>query len=323
MMKRALFIPLGFYDYDTRIEEEIKANGYKVDVFNPIGNYTFAEKVRNALEKGKFLKQKSLKLQETFFEKASKDYDLIFVIVGRHLEPKLFREFCEKNKNARKVLYLWDDVKRVENFHEIKECFDDIYSFDHIDVEKYGFHMLPLFFTDSHRYAGEEKKYRFCLMGMLHSERLSLFDKIFSAHNLKKEECFVYLLGAKLAHFVSWFNPFRARWTGHKYIHANGMPFEKCADILKQTKVALDVQFGTQNGLTLRTLEALAARTKLITTNQNVKIYDFYNENNICIIDRNNPVVPADFFETEYQKLPEELVEGYSLTNWVRKMLEE
>lgn len=322
-MKRALFIPLGFYDYDTRIEEEIRKNGYEVDSFNPIGNYTFWEKVRNTLEKGRFLKKKSLRLQEDFFGKNQKEYDLILVIVGRHLEPAIFKEFCGKNQNARKVLYLWDDVKRVENFHEIRDCFDDIYSFDHVDVEKYGFHMLPLFFTDSHRYHGETKKYCFGLMGMLHSERRGLFEQIASAHGLKEEDCFVYLLGAKFQHFLSWFNPFRKQWTGRKYIHANGMSFEKCADILKQTKVALDVQFGSQNGLTLRTLEALAANTKLITTNQNVKRYDFYNENNICVIDRESPEVPKDFFETDYQKIPEEIVEQYSLTNWVKTMLKE
>lgn len=322
-MKHALFIPLGFYDYDRRIEEEIQRNGYEVDTFNPIGNYTFFEKIRNTLEKGRFLKKKSQKLQEDFFGTNKTKYDLIFVIVGRHLEPTIFQSFCKEQQDARKVLYLWDDVRRVENFDEIKDCFDDIYSFDHVDVEQYGFHMLPLFFTDSHRYQGQEKKYRFGLMGMLHSERLTLFEQITSTHGLKEEECFVYLLGAQFKHFLSWFNPFHKRWMGRKYIHANGMSFEKCADILKEMKVALDVQFGTQNGLTLRTLEALAANTKLVTTNQNVKRYDFYNENNICVIDRSNPKVSEDFFKTDYQKVPDEIVEQYSLSHWIKVMLGE
>lgn len=322
-MKQALFIPLGFYDYDKCIEEEIKKNGYEVDTFNPIGNYTFFEKIRNTLDKGKFLEKKSQVLQENFFENNKTKYDLIFVIVGRHLKPKIFRDFCKEQSKARKVLYLWDDVKRIENFSEIKDCFDDIYSFDHVDVEQYGFHMLPLFFTESHRYEGQEKKYQFGLIGMLHSERLTLFDKIASAQGLNEQDCFVYLLGAKFQHFLSWFNPFHKRWTGHKYIHANGMPFEKCADILKQLKVALDVQFGTQNGLTLRTFEALVSNTKLITTNENVKKYDFYNENNICIIDRNNPKVSPDFFKTDYQKISDEIVEKYSLSHWVKIILGE
>ena len=46
-MKNALFIPLGFYDYDKCIENEIRNNGYEVDVFNPIQNYNFVKKVIN------------------------------------------------------------------------------------------------------------------------------------------------------------------------------------------------------------------------------------------------------------------------------------
>ena len=322
-MRQALFIPLGFYDYDIQIVEEIKKNGFEVDTFNPIGTYTFWEKVRNTIEKGRFLKEKAKKMQASYFMANEKNYDLILVIVGRHLEPNIFREFCMKNEGARKVLYLWDDVKRVENFNEIEGCFDDIFSFDQIDVREYGFQMLPLFFTDYHRYRGEEKKYRFGLMGMLHSERLSLFDQVARAHNLREEDCFVYLLGAKFRHFLTWFLPMRKRWTGRKYIHVNGMPFKSCADILKQTKVALDVQFGSQNGLTLRTLEALAANTKLITTNQNVMQYDFYNPNNICVIKRDAPNVPEGFFEKEYELVSTDIVERYSLSNWVKIILKE
>lgn len=320
-MKQALFIPLGFYDYDNKIKQEISDNGYEVEMFNPIGDYTFTEKVWNALLGGRFLKEKSLNLQKEFFSKNLKKYDLIFVIVGRHLRPDLFRTFCDNQPQAKKILYLWDDVKRIENFDEIKDCFDTIFSFDPVDVKKYGFEMLPLFYTESHVYRQEEKKYKFSLIGMLHSERVTLFDNIVQMTGINENECYVYLLGAKASHFMTWFTPFPKRWMGRKYIHAKGMPFEACADILKQTKVALDVQFGSQNGLTLRTLEALAAHTKLITTNQNIRQYDFYNENNICVIDRNHPVVKKEFFETAYENVPDEIVKKYSLAYWVKTML--
>lgn len=320
-MKKALFIPLGFYDYDRKIEQEIKRNGYTVSVFNPIGKYSFFEKIVNTLSKGKYLDHKAYKRQENFFSCQPDDYDLIFVIVGRFLEPKIFSKFCFRNRAARKVLYLWDDVERVENFNDIKDCFDDIYSFDDKDVEKYNFKMLPLFYTEFHKYNNEPKLHLFNLMGLLHSERIKIFDQIVNQCNLPKEKCFVYLLGAKLQDFLTWVNPKRSPWTGKKYIHTKGMPFEKCAEIMKHSKVALDVQFGSQNGLTLRTFETLASQTKLITTNKNVIHYDFYNPNNIYVIDRENPIVDRHFFETEYEVLDNDIVEQYSLENWIKKMI--
>lgn len=320
-MKKALFVPLGFYDYDKKIEQEIEKNGYSVSVFNPIGKYSFLEKIVNTLSKGKYLDHKAYKRQEKFFSCQPIDYDLIFVIVGRFLEPKIFSEFCLRNRSARKVLYLWDDVKRVENFDDIKNCFDDIYSFDDKDVEKYNFKMLPLFYTEFHKYNNETKTHLFNLMGLLHSERIKIFDQIVNQCNLPKENCFVYLLGAKLQDFLTWINPKRSPWTGKKYIHTKGMPFEKCAEIMKHSKVALDVQFGSQNGLTLRTFETLASQTKLITTNKNVMHYDFYNPNNIYVIDRENPIVDKQFFDTEYEVLDKDIVEQYSLENWIKKMI--
>ena len=320
-MKKALFIPLGFYDYDRKIEHEIKKNGFAVSVFNPIGKYSFFEKVINTLSKGKYLANKAYKRQEKFFSSQPDDYDVIFVIVGRFLEPKIFSEFCFRNRSARKVLYLWDDVGRVENFDDMKDCFDDIYSFDNKDVEKYNFKMLPLFYTEFHVYNNEKKTHLFSLMGLLHSERIKIFDQIVKQCNLTQENCFVYLLGAKLKDFLTWVNPKRSAWTGKKYIHIKGMPFEKCAEIMKESKVALDVQFGSQNGLTLRTFETLASHTKLITTNKNVMQYDFYNPNNIYIIDRDHPIVDKQFFDSEYEVVNQDIVEQYSLENWIKKMI--
>ena len=61
---------------------------------------------------------------------------------------------------------------------------------------------------------------------------------------------------------------------------------------------------------------------KLITTNKDIKNYDFYNSNNIHVIDDvKNISIPLSFFETNYEEIPTELVEKYIVKNWVTTIL--
>jgi hypothetical protein len=70
----------------------------------------------------------------------------------------------------------------------------------------------------------------------------------------------------------------------------------------------------------MRTLEVLGARRKLITTNATIKDYDFYNENNIFILDRENPVISAEFIKTKYQEVDRDLYLKYSLEYWLNEV---
>ena len=101
------------------------------------------------------------------------------------------------------------------------------------------------------------------------------------------------------------------------------MKFEETAQIMKESKVTLDVQFGSQSGLTMRTIESVGTHTKLITTNASVRKYDFFDSRNICVIDRSQPEIDEEFWTTEYREVPEEIVSKYSLCNWVKAIFME
>src|SRR3546814_2292419 len=49
------------------------------------------------------------------------------------------------------------------------------------------------------------------------------------------------------------------------------------------SKVLIDVHHGEHQGLSFRVFEALSFGKKLITTNQQIRRYDFYHPNNISI----------------------------------------
>ena len=85
---------------------------------------------------------------------------------------------------------------------------------------------------------------------------------------------------------------------------------------IEKTKCILDAPQKGQNGLTIRTIECLGAKRKLITTNQDIVNYDFYCPENIYVyngeFDYN-----SIFFKTNYKDIDNEIYKKYLLDNWL------
>ena len=79
----------------------------------------------------------------------------------------------------------------------------------------------------------------------------------------------------------------------------------------------LDLTRENQTGLSFRIFEAMALKKKIITNNPTVKDYDFYNPENILIIDDDLLNISSSFFEGSYQELSPEVYRKYTLESWV------
>jgi hypothetical protein len=90
-------------------------------------------------------------------------------------------------------------------------------------------------------------------------------------------------------------------------------------DVIKRTKIIVDIEHPGQKGLTMRTIETLGGGRKLVTTNSSISDYDFFNERNACIIDRMTPLVPQGFKQSDYLSL-NKVAERYSLKSWIAKV---
>jgi hypothetical protein len=97
---------------------------------------------------------------------------------------------------------------------------------------------------------------------------------------------------------------------------------EDLGEFYSQTNVILDLIRDKQSGLSFRIFEAMAYQKKIITSNAYVKDYDFYNPNNILILDENNVQIDSTFFVTPYQPIPEEIYQKYTLSHWVNTIFE-
>jgi hypothetical protein len=98
----------------------------------------------------------------------------------------------------------------------------------------------------------------------------------------------------------------------------SSVSLEKTSKILQNTSIILYVPHHNQSGLTIRTFEEIGLNKKLITTNENVKNYDFYNSNNIFIVNKGNLHLLDNFIRLPYIKLSDAIYKKYSVTNWVK-----
>jgi len=94
------------------------------------------------------------------------------------------------------------------------------------------------------------------------------------------------------------------------------------SDFISKSNILLDLQRPKQLGLSFRIFEAIGLQKKIITTNKDISNYDFYNPNNIAIVDSDNISIPQVFFTTPYEEIEPEIVNKYHISSWVNEVFD-
>lgn len=252
---RILFIGIGFYEYEIHIKNEFDKYGY-------------CEYIRY-LDKSFILKD---------------DYDLIFMIKGDQLSYEDLKKFLNQF-NATKILYLWDSVTRIENIENKLKLFDKTYSFDRLDTLKRNYIIFkPLFYlNDFEKLENTTTKYDLFHLGWFHSDRAQILRHLIGILKIKPHIKRYFRLTTGIGNYLkttvnnledlSFIRPYHYSLSYYK-------------KKINYSKIVLDITHPNQSGLTLRTIEAIAAEKKIITTNKDLLNYSFYNKENILFISR-------------------------------------
>ncbi|WP_314808011.1 hypothetical protein [Capnocytophaga granulosa] len=321
MKQKVLFIGIGFYDYDVIIRQAIEKLGFEVDYFceTPKGFfYSFANYLKLNSISQIFRNNHSINIANA----CGNDYSYIFVIKGDCITHEALNIIQQKNKNAKTVLYLWDSIKRMPNYKNIQGFFMSIYSFDRVDcMNNKKIKFKPLFYRSEYKINNKQNNFIYDLffIGWAHSDRAILLKEIdlkLQSQDLKSK--FLIFVG-KAAYYIS--KPIRAirTMTIQKPISTKDI-----AQYCSESGAILDIAHPLQTGLTMRTIEVLfGIGRKLITTNKDIINYDFYNKNNILIINRDNLDIPKDFFKSNFIVYPDDLRDSFFIENWVKDFFDE
>ncbi len=234
------------------------------------------------------------------------NYSIIFIIRPDFL-CDINLSLLRKKTNCF-LAYYWDSVSFFPRKLVIRHFFDKIYSFDSNDCKKYGFSFITNFYFFEQ--TSPEIKYQ-----VYH---LSTYDK--RKYLLERVAKKMDFLGISYKVKCRSTKPFDS-----KYIER----FEKILnyqDMLNEIsccKILLEIQTNDQSGLTFRPFEAMGLNKKLITSCKLIKEYDFYNPNNIFIIDdlASEINIPQSFFHDPYMEIPSTIKQKYHLKNWINTII--
>lgn len=319
-MKKLLFITEGFYEYDSQIKGAIEKMGYAVRMFQARIELTACEKLVHKMHLKKYIAKRQKKEQTALLE--GELYDVVLVICGHSLDVELFSKLRRRQKGAKFLLYLWDDIGRVRNYEAIKHHFDRIITSDRQDAHSYHLEFRPLFFVPDYQWSGRKKCYELCFIGWSHSDRKIVVEQILKNNYNNGEKVFIHLLAGRMLRWRAWLaEKFGKKSACAGYLTSEKLSTGQAAEILVSSRAALDVQHPSQKGLTIRTIECLAAHTKLITTNPEVRYYNFYHESNIQVIDRKHPAVDRKRLEEPWVEVSGPVISRYSLEQWASDVL--
>ena len=248
-------------------------------------------------------------------------YDFILFIKGESISKSILEKLRICHPEAKIVMYVWDSIQNAKNAYKLKDLFDKFCTFDGRDSNKYNVPHLPLFYIPE--YAGiacerPQKEYDMMFVGTMHSERYEFITSIVKQIEKAGGTCYTRF------YFPSKVNYYKLKWDNPKFRKAKisdfvfePMPKQVLLEYYKKSLIQIDLQDPLQTGLTMRTIETLGAKKKLITTNEHVKEYDFFRPNNILVVDRKNPIVDKDFLSSPYTELPQEIYQKYSISSWL------
>lgn len=217
------------------------------------------------------------------------------------------------------VNYQWDGIDRFPDILQYLEYFDHFFVFDQQDIQRYPqyhFQTASNFYFDFPVPEKQPQSNGLYFLGGYDSTRendTKAFIK--QAHHLNLPlDFYIYSKDDRAK------NSFGTN--GIHYLDRNTiLSFEENLSKVYHCTAIVDFVTAAHQGLSFRTFEALGMNKKLITTNSEVKKYDFYHPDNIFIWSEHSSDGLKDFLERPYQPIAPEISQQYSFSNWIKRIL--
>lgn len=234
--------------------------------------------------------------------------DIILTIKGDFIDKKYLLEL--KKFTNKSIGFFNDSATRCPKINRVASSFDQGFSFEKEDCKKLNLKFASNWIYKEKKTSTESFEYQIFNISSK-DKRLPILTKIVSEIKSKQINYKIMVLDKKQ----------QSKQSDIEYL-SEKISLEEISKYIEKSEALLDVNRQDQLGLTFRIFESIGLEKKLVTTNSDIVNYDFYNPNNILIINEENPVIPVSFFETKYEKIPKEIYQKYTLKGWIKNVLE-
>ena len=227
----------------------------------------------------------------------------------------ILKYISKKNAVASKYVYYTNAVRnsRIKPNNIPKDW--RVYTFDISDSNEFDIEYSHEYYTEHQENIKYDLKYDVCYVGADKTNvRLKNLLDIKEVLRKNKVQNFFHIFRV-----LKKYNKYELQETTNMFLK-----YEDIQRIILESKCILELQMEGQSGCTLRTLVSMFLNRKLITNNKDIVNYDFYNPNNIFVIenaddfkDRFNDILK--FMRSPYQKLPDMVKNNYKFCKWLER----
>lgn len=97
------------------------------------------------------------------------------------------------------------------------------------------------------------------------------------------------------------------------------MSYNEVIDLVRRSKAVVDMMPDAQAGLSLRPLEALFMKKKLITNFRQIKEFSFYHPDNVFIMGEDHPEKLRDFLSVPFNEKVALYINYYDFSEWIKR----
>lgn len=220
-----------------------------------------------------------------------KKYDC-FIVHASEMTGTVATWIHRFNPSARIIYWYWNPVNKYSNPSRVKDKSVEFWTFNNIDAQKYCMR------TNIQYYSGlnvvkSKNKYDVYFIGHDKGRKEQINNIIFSLRK-KSLICKVDLI------------------TPDK----KNLPYKEVCKRISESKAILEINQSGQDGYTLRTMEALFFKKKLITNNINIKKEQFYFKDNIFILGIDSMKDICSFINKPYDKNADKYIKDHDINKW-------
>lgn len=320
--KKILLFCTPFFNYDIKIKKTLTNLGATVKLYDERAFKSTLGKTLIRLKFKKLIYNHINNYYTSILNEHISSTDYLFFMAPETVTAEILVKYKKINPNVQIIIYMWDSFENRASSLNLIHLADYFFTFDQIDAKKYNLKFLPLFYTDE--YLNKNKKnhpsFDICFIGTAHSQRYNILSNILKKAGVTKNFVFFYSPSIFLFLFKKYVLS-ELKGLSLKSVSFHSLSSANVAEKIHDSNAVIDISHSRQNGLTMRTIEAIGSKTKIITTNKSVTKYDFYHPNNILIYDENiNPNDIKKFLSLPYKELADDIVKKYHLDNWVTEI---
>ncbi|WP_407426653.1 hypothetical protein [Arcticibacter sp.] len=313
-----LFCP-SFFEYEKYITTELEDLGARVFRFDERPANDFFTKALIRVDKRVISRKVVRYYSEVLMEMRhlGVHIDYVLFVNPEAVDASILNEIKTIYKDALYILYMWDSFRNKKKTKELLPFFDLKYTFDPEDARMYGLQLRPLFFIKPYSFARSVQNYDLLFIGTAHSDRYEFVKKLVARTKKQLVIKSYFYLSSRILFLVKKLRDISFWKVRYSDISYRALSHSENANLMHQSKVILDINHPQQLGLTMRTFETIGSQRKLVTTNADIRNYDFYNENNVLILDRENPVIDEAFFDKPFLPYSSDILFKYSIKGWI------